>query len=81
VVKKYRKMPLNEISLLITDPVHEVRMGGGFLLVECYKQADTAGEKACYDFYISNASRFNNWDLVDMTCHHIVGDWLWDGGR
>jgi len=81
VVKKYRRMPLNEISKLITDPVHEVRMGGGFLLVECYKQADTAGKKACYDFYISNASHFNNWDLVDMTCHHIVGDWLWDKDR
>ncbi|MEA4841057.1 MAG: DNA alkylation repair protein [Bacteroidales bacterium] len=81
VVKKYRKMPLNEISQLITDPVHEVRMGGGFLLVEYYKQADTAGKKACYDFYISNASRFNNWDLVDMTCHHIVGNYLWDKDR
>jgi len=81
LVKKYQKMPLSEIAVLMTDPIHEVRMAGGFLLVECYKHADEKGKKACYDFYIRNATCFNNWDLVDLTCHHIVGAWLWDKDR
>jgi 3-methyladenine DNA glycosylase AlkD len=81
LVKKFRQMPLEEIALLIPDPVHEVRMGGGFLLVECYKRSDEAGKKACYDFYMEHATCFNNWDLVDMTCHHIVGDWLLNRDR
>ena len=81
LVKKYRKMPLSEIGFLMADPIHEVRMAGGLLLVECYKDADEKGKKACYDFYIRNATCFNNWDLVDLTCHHIVGAWLWDKDR
>ncbi|MDD4921688.1 MAG: DNA alkylation repair protein [Bacteroidales bacterium] len=81
LVKKYRKMPLHEIALLMTDPVHEVRMAGGFLLVEYYKQSDEKDKKVCYDFYISHATCFNNWDLVDLTSHHILGGWLWDKDR
>jgi 3-methyladenine DNA glycosylase AlkD len=81
LVKKYKKMPLSEIKPLLSDPIHEVRMSGGFLLVEYYKQSDENGKKACYNFYISHTSYFNNWDLVDLTCHHIVGDFLWDKDR
>lgn len=81
LVKKFRKMPLSEIAKLTPDPIHEVRMAGGFLLVECYKQSDLEGKKACYDFYIKHATLFNNWDLVDMTSHHLVGAWLWDKDR
>lgn len=81
LVKKFKKMSLSEIAKLTPDPVHEVRMAAGFLLVECYKRSDETGKKACYDFYIENATCYNNWDLVDMTCHHIVGGWLYDKER
>jgi len=81
VVKRYRNFPLSDIAPLIADPVHEVRMVGGLLLVEYYKKADLTEKKACYDFYIGHATNFNNWDLVDLTCHHIVGAWLWDKDR
>lgn len=81
VVKLNHRMPLAEIQLLITDPAHEVRMTGALLLVEYFKKADQTGKKACYDYYISHASNFNNWDLVDLTCHHVVGAWLWDKDR
>jgi len=81
LVKKYKKMSLSEIAKLTPDPVHEVRMAAGFLLVECFKRSDEIGKKACYDFYIENATYYNNWDLVDMTSHHIVGGWLYDKER
>lgn len=81
VVKRYKGTPLDEIVKLLNDPVHEARAIGGFLLVELYKKASPAGKKACYDCYVSHATCFNNWDLVDLTCHHIVGAWLWDKDR
>ena len=28
------------------------------------------------DFYLSHTDRINNWDLVDLSCYHIVGEWL-----
>jgi 3-methyladenine DNA glycosylase AlkD len=81
IAKEFCQMPLSEIALLIKDPVHEVRLAGGIILVESYKKSDEAGKKARYDFYLENATRFNNWDLVDLTCHHIVGAWLYDKDR
>jgi len=81
LVKLNNKTPLSEIQALITDPVHEVRMAGALLLVECFKRSDQSGKKDCFDFYIAHAKKINNWDLVDLTCHHIVGAWLWDKDR
>ena len=81
IAAKYHKMPLSEIELLLIDPVHEVRLAAGILMVNLFKKGSMAEKQACYDFYIANATRFNNWDLVDLTCHHIVGGWLKDKDR
>lgn len=81
MVKTYKKMPLQEVAHLILDPVHEVRLAGGLLLIECFKQSDVNGKEACYNLYTNHATSFNNWDLVDLTCPHIVGAWLWDKDR
>ena len=34
-----------------------------------------------YEFYLQNARRCNNWDLVDLSCRDLVGDWLYDKDR
>jgi len=81
IAAKYRKMPLSEIELLLIDPVHEVRLAAGLLLVELFKKGSNAEKQACFEFYRANATRFNNWDLVDLTSHHIVGGWLLDKDR
>lgn len=81
IASKFIKMPLEEIELLLIDPVHEVRMAGGMILVLQFKKASQAEKQAIYEFYMANATRFNNWDLVDLTCHHIVGGWLLDKDR
>lgn len=81
VVAKFPKMPLEEVELLLIDPVHEVRLAAGILLVNMFKKGSKIDKQAIYEFYIANATRFNNWDLVDVTCHHIVGGWLLDKDR
>jgi len=81
IASKFIKMPLEEIELLLIDPVHEVRMAAGMILVIQFKKASNTQKQAIYNFYIANATRFNNWDLVDLTCHHIVGGWLLDKER
>lgn len=32
--------------------------------------------KILADFYLQHADRANNWDLVDLSCGYIVGEWL-----
>ncbi|HET9572087.1 MAG TPA: DNA alkylation repair protein [Bacteroidales bacterium] len=81
IVAKFPKMPLEEIELLLIDPVHEVRLAAGILLVNKFKKATNSERQAIYEFYIVHASRFNNWDLVDVTCPQIVGVWLLDKDR
>ena len=31
---------------------------------------------ACVDFYLSHTDRINNWDLVDLSCYPLLGEWL-----
>jgi 3-methyladenine DNA glycosylase AlkD len=81
VVKQFTKMSLEDIELLLIDPVHEVRMAGGLLLVEKFKKAKEVEKEAIYRFYLQHAKCFNNWDLVDLTCYQIVGSRLINGDR
>ena len=32
----------------------------------------------CIDFYLSHTARINNWDLVDLSCYPLLGQWLLD---
>jgi 3-methyladenine DNA glycosylase AlkD len=81
IAKKYETAPLEEIEVLLYDPVHECRMLAGLILVQQFKKSNSEGKKTIFEFYLRHAKRFNNWDLVDLTCHHIVGGWLCDKGR
>lgn len=36
---------------------------------------------ACVDFYLSHTDRINNWDLVDLSCYPLLGEWLLDRDR
>lgn len=37
--------------------------------------------EAIFRFYLKNMRRCNNWDLVDLTCRDIVGEYLVDKDR
>ena len=37
--------------------------------------------QACVDFYLSHTERINNWDLVDLSCYSLLGEWLLDKDR
>ena len=35
----------------------------------------------CIDFYLSHTAYINNWDLVDLSCYPLLGEWLLDKDR
>ncbi|MDR3046479.1 MAG: DNA alkylation repair protein [Bacteroidales bacterium] len=78
IVKRCPKLPFSEISILLDSPYHEARLAGLLLLCKQYKKADTQEQKEIYDFYLQNAQKANNWDLVDVTCKDVVGLYLLD---
>ncbi|NLX80287.1 MAG: DNA alkylation repair protein, partial [Proteiniphilum sp.] len=46
-----------------------------------FKTKDNNKRKQVYDFYLSQTHNINNWDLVDLSCYFIVGQWLLDKDR
>ena len=35
-------------------------------------------KQQCIDFYLSHTQFINNWDLVDLSCYPLLGQWLLD---
>jgi len=75
IAKKYENLSLKEIQELLNSKVHEHRLTGLIILVNQFKKGN---QKKIYDLYLSNTHNINNWDLVDVTAHHIVGGYLFD---
>lgn len=81
VAKKYRMLSLKEIEELLKDKRHEVRLCALFILVDQFKRGDEAVKKTIYSFYLDHLQWVNNWDLVDSSAYHIVGEYLIDKDR
>ena len=33
-------------------------------------------QQQCIDFYLTHTEHINNWDLVDLSCYPLLGEWL-----
>ena len=71
IAKKY-DLSFEDIQKLLDSEIHEERLVGLLILMR-NKNKDGA-----FKFYLKNTKRINNWDLVDLTAHKIVGDFLLD---
>jgi 3-methyladenine DNA glycosylase AlkD len=79
VVRAHRDLPLDQVSALLDDAVHEHRLAAVLLLADGYRRAahrgDTATCRAVVEVYLARTDRINNWDLVDASAEYIVGPW------
>lgn len=73
IALRYIHLPLAEVAKLLASPTHEHRFAGLEILVAQYEGAEEDGRQAIFDFYLQNAHRANNWDLVDTSAPYIVG--------
>jgi len=76
IVKKYRELPLPEIQKLLKNKIHEYRSTALCILSYQYTKSDVKFKKKIVDFYLKNTKHINNWDLVDISCHKILGDYF-----
>lgn len=84
LVKKHgQRLADNEMIELMTSPYHEARLLGFLVLVAKYKAAQDSPNtrETLVDRYLANVAYINNWDLVDLTCYKLLGDWLLDKHR
>ena len=75
ICKLFKDMPLSEVQKLLNSPIHEHRLGGAIILVYKYPKAGDVDKQKIFDMYLRNtaANKINNWDIVDVTCEHVVG--------
>lgn len=82
LAKEFRDLGLDDIQELLGTDVHEKRMIAVLILVDQFNRAKKKGNeskmKEIFDFYLKNARRVNNWDLVDLSAPHIVSGYLMD---
>lgn len=81
IAKEFMSIPLDEVQKLLQNPVHECRLTALLILTYRYPKADEKEKKTIFNFYIKNTKYINNWDLVDVTCHKIVGEYLYEKDR
>ena len=79
----WKDTDFEEMDLCLLSPWHEVRLAGLLALVEHFAHArkDPAYRRQCVDFYLAHTDGINNWDLVDLSCYVILGEWLRDKDR
>ena len=69
-----------ELEECMASEYHEVRLAALLALVEIFKHTKN-GRQACVDFYLAHTAGINNWDLVDLSCYPLLGEWLLDKDR
>ena len=86
VVKEcWKDVSFENLQECILSPWHEVRLASLLCLVEIFSRAGKKKQedlqKRCVDFYLAHTDRINNWDLVDLSCYSLLGEWLLDKDR
>lgn len=81
-----KDITLDEIPTLLMSKWHEVRLCGLLILVEKFEKLATKrlqndekairGRDEILTMYLKYAEQANNWDLVDLSVHKILGHWL-----
>ena len=84
IAKKHIDLDFPELEKLLASEIHETRQTALFILVAKFEKAykkryfDPEMQKTVYDFYLAHLDAVNNWDLVDLSAHYIVGAFLLD---
>ena len=75
VAKRFSQtITLKELTELIKNPIHEVRLCALIILVNKYNKEEP---DRVYQYYLKHLNSVNNWDLVDTSAPHIIGDYLY----
>lgn len=72
--KYYPSISLEDIQILIENPYHEVRLLALMLMVFLYEKNGLKQE--IFNLYLKNVQYINNWDLVDLSCPKVVGNFV-----
>jgi len=73
---EYQALSSTETLQLLHSTIHEARLVALLILVCAFERGDDTQRKQVFDLYLANTAHVNNWDLVDLSAHRIVGPYL-----
>lgn len=78
VAKKNIDISLDDVGVLLKNKWHEIRVLAVKILTLKFgsKKTSDSEKNQIYRFYLKNTKNINNWDLVDISCHYVVGSFL-----
>ncbi len=81
LAKKYTALDLDSIQELLLSEIHNHRSIALEILKLQYKKANSKSKEKIANLYLKNTKNINNWDLVDTSAPHILGDYLLNKDR
>lgn len=75
--RHFKTLPLDDIINLLGSKWHEERLVALLILDLQYRKADEQTQKTIYNFYLAHTRFINSWDLVDLSCRDIVGQYIY----
>lgn len=81
VAKDFCHLSFLDLQKFLNSKYHEFRLIALLILVKKFSKSSESERKKIVDFYLKNLKNINNWDLVDLSCHHILGVYLFDKNR
>ncbi len=81
IAHTFHTLDKKEVTSLLTSPIHEERLLALFILIEQYTCGTTTEKEKIIALYLKHTGSINNWDLVDLSAHKLLGDHLKDKPR
>jgi DNA alkylation repair enzyme len=83
LAKEFIDLEPDQLDRLLTSPIHEARAGGLSIMGKqaTRKQTPERRRQELYELYLRRSDQINDWDLVDISAHQVLGGWLLDKPR
>lgn len=76
IAKNFCSLKAKEVTTLLKSAIHEERSLALFILIFQYTSANQCQKNKIIALYLKHTARINNWDLVDLSAHQLLGDHL-----
>lgn len=83
LAKTFIDLPPDEVEKLLEHPVYEVKVGGLSIMGKQAERKKTpeSRKRELYDLYMKHLGMMDSWQLVDVSCHKVIGGYLLDKPR
>ncbi len=81
IALSFQALSIPEILKLLHSRIHEERLLAILILIRQYKYGSLPDQKRIISLYLNNTQFINNWDLIDLSAPHLLGDNLKDRPR